>query len=260
LKEKNSWLCQLLFGKIELGDSMKKILLIIPAYNEEKNIKRVLKEIKKEITYADIVVINDGSEDNTSKLVEKENVRCVNMPFNSGYSNAVQTGIKYAFENNYDYVIQFDADGQHIAKEAKKLYEHMKKSNCDIVIGSRYIKDLKYHCPFFRRIGTKIFQIMVRLFCGKKITDPLSGFQCLNKEVIKEYSKISGYPEYPDANLIIEMLIKGYKIEEIPVKMRIRKYGNSMHSGIIKPIKYMIQMIYTIVFIMIKNIGKRSDR
>ena len=237
---------------------MEKVLLIIPAYNEEKNIKKVLSEVKSEITYADIIVVNDGSNDNTFTIVNKEGVKCIDMPFNSGYSNAVQAGIKYAYENNYDYVIQFDADGQHIAKEAEKLYKHIKKTNCDIVIGSRYLKDLKYKCPFFRKIGTKIFQIMIRIFCHKKITDPLSGFQCLNKKVIKEYSKISGYPEYPDANLIIEMLIKGYKIEEIPSKMRIRKYGKSMHSGIIKPIKYMIQMIYTIVFIVIKNIGKRS--
>lgn len=239
---------------------MKRVLLIIPAYNEEKNIRKVLNEVKKEITFADIVVINDGSSDNTSKIVKKEDVRCIDMPFNSGYSNAVQTGIKYAYENNYNYVIQFDADGQHIAKEAKKLYKHIRKTNCDIVIGSRYLKDLKYNCPFFRRIGTKIFQIMIRIFCKKRITDPLSGFQCLNKKVIKEYSKISGYPEYPDANLVIEMLIKDYKIEEIPTKMRLRKYGNSMHGGIIKPIKYMVQMIYTIVFIIIRNIGKRSDR
>ncbi len=236
---------------------MKKVLLVIPAYNEEKNIKKVLNEVKKEITYADIIVVNDGSDDNTSKIVKDENVSCIDMPFNSGYSNAVQTGIKYANENNYDYVIQFDADGQHIAKEAKKLYEHIRKTNCDIVIGSRYLKDLKYPCPFFRKIGTKIFKILVRIFTRKKITDPLSGFQCFNKHVIKAYSKISGYPEYPDANLIIEMLIKGYKIEEVPSKMRIRKYGKSMHSGIIKPIKYMVQMVYTIVFIMIKNIGKR---
>lgn len=239
---------------------MKKVLLVIPAYNEEKNIRKVLNEIKKDISYADVIVINDGSTDNTSKIVKKENIRCIDMPFNSGYSNAVQTGIKYAHENNYDYVVQFDADGQHIAKEAEKLYKHIKKTDCDIVIGSRYLKNLKYNCPFFRRIGTKIFQIMIKIFCHKKITDPLSGFQCLNKSVIKEYSKISGYPEYPDANLIIEMLIKGYKIEEIPVRMRIRKYGESMHGGIIKPIKYMIQMMYTIVFIMIKNVGKRSDK
>jgi len=93
------------------------------------------------------------------------------------------------------------------------------------------------------------------MFCKKKIADPLSGFQCLNKKVIKRYSKMGGYPEFPDANLVIEMLMSGYTIEEIPVKMRIRESGESMHGGIIKPIKYMINMFYTILFIVIQNIG-----
>ena len=176
------------------------------------------------------------------------------------YAMTIQTGIKYAKENNYDYVIQMDADGQHIAKEAKKMYEHMKKTNCDIVIGSRYLVDLGYPCPLFRRIGTKVFEFLIKVFCGKKIADPLSGFQCLNKKVIDEYAKMGGYPEFPDANLVVEMLYKGYKIEEIPTKMRLREAGESMHGGFIKPIKYMINMFYTIIFIVIQNIGKRGRK
>ena len=176
------------------------------------------------------------------------------------YAWAVQTGLKYAYENDYDYVIQFDADGQHIAKEAEKLYKEAEKNNIDIVIGSRYIKDMGYPCPVFRRIGTKIFELLIRLFCKQKIADPLSGFQCLNKKVIKYYAKMGNYPEFPDANLIIEMLIKGYKIKEVPVKMRIRKEGESMHGGIIKPIKYMINMFYTIMFILIKTPKRKEEK
>ena len=102
---------------------MEKILLIIPAYNEEENIGSVLKEIKKDISFADILVINDCSKDNTKKIVEENKVKCIDNIFNMRYAWAVQTGIKYAYQNNYDYVIQFDADGQHIAKEAMKLYK-----------------------------------------------------------------------------------------------------------------------------------------
>ena len=171
---------------------------------------------------------------------------------------AVQTGIKYAYMNNYDYVIQFDADGQHIAKEAIKLLEEIKRSDSDIVIGSRYLKDTGYPCPFFRKVGTKFFASIIKLICKKKIADPLSGFQCLNRKVIERYSQMGNYPEFPDANLVIEMLILGYKIEEIPVKMRLRENGESMHGGIIKPIKYMINMLYTIVFIIIQNPRKRA--
>ena len=100
-----------------------KILFVIPAYNEENNIKKVLEEIKKDVPFADIVVINDASKDNTSVIVKKEKTLCIDMLYNVGYAMAVQTGIKYASQNDYDYVIQFDADGQHIAKEALRLLE-----------------------------------------------------------------------------------------------------------------------------------------
>lgn len=234
-----------------------KVLFVIPAYNEGKNIEKVLNEIKQDVSYADIVVINDCSKDNTREIVLKNNVKCIDNVFNMKYAMAVQTGIKYAYENDYDYVIQMDADGQHIAKEAAKLYETILKDNVDIVIGSRYLEDLGYKCPFFRRVGTKIFEWLIKIFCKEKIADPLSGFQCLNKAVIREYATMGKYPEYPDANLIIKMFREGYKIKEIPVKMRLRENGESMHSGIIKPIKYMINMFYTIFFIVITTPKKK---
>ncbi len=234
-----------------------KILIVIPAYNEAENIEKVIKEIKKDINYADILIINDCSTDNTVNIVKKNNVKCITNAFNMRYAMAVQTGIKYAYENDYDYVIQMDADGQHIASEAEKMYKELKKSDADIVIGSRYLKDMGYPCPLFRRIGTKMFEWIIKIFTGKRIADPLSGFQCLNKAVIKRYAKMGNYPEFPDANLVIEMLLNGYKIEEVPVKMRIRENGVSMHSGILKPIKYMIEQFYTCVVIVVKYAGKK---
>ena len=237
-----------------------KILFVIPAYNEAENIQNVIKEIKRDVDYADILVINDCSKDNTEEIVKKNNIKCITNVFNMKYAMAVQTGIKYAYQNDYDYVIQMDADGQHIASEAEKLYKEMKKSNADIVIGSRYLVNTGYPCPLFRRIGTKMFEKIIQIFCKQKIADPLSGFQCLNKKVIERYSKIGNYPEYPDANLIIEMLLLGYKIKEIPTKMRIREAGESMHGGIIKPIKYMITQMYECVILVIKNVGKRRER
>ena len=235
-----------------------KVLFVIPAYNEAENIEKVLNEIKIDVNYADILVINDCSSDNTAEIVRKNNVRCITNVFNMRYAMAVQTGLKYAYQNGYDYVIQMDADGQHIAKEAEKLYKEMINSDVDIVIGSRYLYNTGYPCPLFRRIGTKMFELIISLFCHQKIADPLSGFQCLNKKVIEKYSRMGGYPEYPDANLVIEMLLSGYKIKEVPVKMRIRENGVSMHSGILKPVKYMIVQFYTCLIIFIKNIGRRK--
>ena len=107
----------------------KKVLFVIPAYNEEENIKKVLEEIKKDASFADVLVINDCSKDNTKKIVLESGVKCIDNIFNMRYAWAVQTGIKYAYQNNYDYVVQIDADGQHIAKEAVKLVECSEKEN-----------------------------------------------------------------------------------------------------------------------------------
>ena len=220
-----------------------KVLFVIPAYNEEENIEKVLKEIKDNVDFADIVVVNDCSTDNTKDVVLKNGVRCIDGIFNLKYAGAVQTGLKYAYQNDYDYVIQFDADGQHIASEAVKLVKEAEKTGVDIVIGSRYLKDTGYPCPFFRRVGTKIFEFLVKIFCHKRI--------------VARYSKMGGYPEFPDANLVIDMLLNGYSFLEVPVKMRLRETGESMHGGIIKPIKYMFNMFYTIFFILIQNFGKK---
>ena len=206
-------------------DIKDKILFVIPAYNEAENIEKVLKEIKKDAPFADVLVINDCSKDNTKEIVEKNGVKCITNVFNMRYAMAVQTGIKYALQKDYDYVISIDADGQHIPSEAIKLYEEAKKGNYDIVIGSRYLVDTGYPCPLFRRIGTKVFEILIRIFAHEKIADPLSGFQCINRDVIKRYAQMGNYPEFPDANLVLEMLLLGYKIKEVPVKMRLREAG-----------------------------------
>lgn len=235
-----------------------KVLIIIPAYNEAENIGNVLKEIKQDVSDADILVVDDCSTDNTAEIVKKAGFNCITNLFNMRYAWAVQTGLKYARDHNYKYAILMDADGQHIASEAKKLYETAIKTNSDIVIGSRYLKDLGYPCPFFRKIGTKFFSGLIKLFTKQKIADPLSGFQCLSEPVINYYAKCGNYPEFPDANLIIEMLLKGYKITETPVKMRVRENGTSMHSGIWKPIKYMVTQFYICVVLFVKYAGKRK--
>lgn len=236
------------------------IIFIIPAYNEEKNIIKVLNDIRKNTPMADILVINDCSTDKTEDILKQEKVVYLNHPFNMGYAKAVQTGIKYAYYNNYNYVIQFDADGQHLATEANKLFDKLREKNCDIVIGSRFLEKIGYKHSFLRQIGTKLFSVLIKIFCKKNITDPTSGFQCLNRKIVEHYSKLGNYPEYPDANLIIDLLLKGYKIEEVGVKMDIREFGESMHSGILKPLKYMIKIIYTIFIIILKKILERGKK
>lgn len=233
-----------------------KALIIIPSYNEAENLPKILDELSR-LDHSDVLVIDDCSNDNTPDVLKKYNVNYVRNIFNMGYARSVQTGIKYAYSNGYDFAIQMDADGQHAVSDAKKLYQHIKDDDCDIVIGSRYLKKTNYKCPAFRRFGTKIFERLIKLFCHKKIADPLSGFQCFNRKVMREYIQPDFYPEYPDANLIMEMLYRGYKIHEISVEMKSRESGESMHGGFIKPAKYMVGMLYSIGLIVLQNLRRK---
>lgn len=243
---------------------MKELLVIIPAYNEELNIIKVIEEIKRDVPEADILVVNDCSTDNTLKILIEEDINHVTTPYNLHYAGAIQTGFKYAAKKGYEYVAQFDGDGQHIASELSKMYKIARQDKADIVIGSRFIQRTNYKHSLFRRIGTSLFQNIIKLVCEKKITDPTSGLQVLKKNVYERYSKISNYPEYPDANLIIEMCFLGYSIEEIPVEMREREFGVSMHAGLWEPFTYMVRMMYSIFVILLKYKGikklKRESR
>ncbi|NOU66241.1 glycosyltransferase [Paenibacillus sp. LMG 31461] len=235
---------------------MKETLMIIPAYNEELNISKVIMEVKNDLNFVDILIVNDCSTDNTLDILKNtEGIQFISLPVNLGYSGALQTGFKYAVENEYNTVIQFDGDGQHIASEAKKLINLLNQEKADIIIGSRFKERSSYEHSFFRRLGTNIFKSIIKKSCNIEISDPTSGFQVLNKSVIKKYAQMNNYPEYPDANLIIEMLLQKYKITEYQVNMRNREFGESMHSGILKPMKYMIKMIYAIILILFQ--GKR---
>lgn len=239
---------------------MGKLLVVIPVYNEELNIEFVLRELERDLKNVDILFINDCSKDNTENILKKLNVKYINTPFNFGYSGVLQTGFKYAIKKGYSYVIQFDGDGQHIASEVNTLIEYSHKTKADIVIGSRFINKTDYKHNFFRSLGTNIFKIIIKQVTGETISDPTSGFQIINYNVIRRYASMGGYPDYPDANLIIKMIMEGYKVEEVSVKMRAREYGESMHSGIVKPIKYMIQMIYSIVLLITSLIIKGGNK
>lgn len=236
-----------------------RVLVVIPAHNEAESIETVISDVKKELKSADILVINDKSTDETAEIARRLGVKVIDNIFNLGYAYSIQTGIKYAHKHDYDFVIQMDADGQHPAAEAKKLLDAAIDRKADIVLGSRFVKDTGYKSPFLRRFGTKMFEGMIRTFCHKTIKDPLTGFQCLNKRIVEAYSRPGAYPEFPDAGLLIEMLMKKYKVIEVPVKMKLREAGVSMHAGFVAPIKYMVTQLYTCVIIFIKFIGRKYE-
>lgn len=235
---------------------MKKILLIIPAYNEEKNILNVFNSIKnynkENKDKYDVIVINDGSTDGTEKVLQKNKIPCINLISNLGIGGAVQAGFKYAEDNNYDVAVQFDGDGQHDVKCIKNIITPILKNEFDCVIGSRFIGNLsKFKSTFLRRVGIKLLSIEIMLFGGKVIKDPTSGFRAFNKNVIKYFA--NNYPlEYPEPISIVMLLKNKYKILEVPVRMKDRKNGvSSINSW--KSVYYMVNVILSIFIVSIKE-------
>jgi glycosyltransferase involved in cell wall biosynthesis len=236
-----------------------KTLVIIPVYNEYENIKKVIEEIRQELPDVDILIIDDGSIDNSQYLLRNlKNVISLVHPFNIGYALALKTGFKYAIEHEYQYIIQFDGDGQHIASEAHKLLNTIRELQSDIVIGSRFMEKSGYRHSFLRRMGTRIFRSLIKSTCNKEIFDPTSGFQVLNRSVFTHYARMPYFPQFPDANLIVEMILSGFVVHEVPVKMRNRFNGKGMHDGIFSSMNYMVLIIYNIIIILTKHQFKRS--
>jgi len=248
---------------------MNKILIIIPVYNEEENISSVIQELQQAAPSADILAINDCSQDETEQILRKSGVNYINCPYNLGYSGVLQTGFKYALTKGYPFVAQFDGDGQHVASELVKMFDEMNRKSCDILIGSRFLEKSDYHHPFLRRFGTGLFRIAIRMITKTRITDPTSGMQVLSKRVYSYYAQKFNYPEFPDANLVTEMILSGYKVRDVAVIMKEREFGESMHSGLLKSGKYMIKMIYSLILmifrfprhrrIVIKQSGAKSN-
>ncbi|MFX0134633.1 MAG: glycosyltransferase family 2 protein [Candidatus Hodarchaeota archaeon] len=203
-----------------------KILVIIPAYNEEKNISQVINKLRKDATFVDYILVNDASTDNTAEVARNMRVPVISLPINLGIGGAVQTGFKYAIENDYDIAIQVDGDGQHDTSQIPKLIKPIEEGSADIVIGSRYIKNSGYKTPIMRRIGIAFFSWLTSIICHQRITDSTSGFRALNKKAVDFFAR--EYPvDFPDTESLILLHRAGFTIKEIPVTMNQRLRGAS---------------------------------
>lgn len=219
-----------------------KVLIIIPAYNEELNIEATVKDVRNNTNY-DYVIVNDGSKDKTKEICQKNNFNLISLPINYGLTSAIQVGMKYAKENNYDIAIQFDGDGQHQAKELKKLVKGVTEG-ADIVIGSRFVTEHKPRT--MRMLGSNLISLIIKITTGKTIKDPTSGMRAYNKVAIEELVSNPGLSPEPDT--IVYMLKKKKLIKEVQVEMQERKFGESYLKPL-KAMKYMINMFCSIVFI-----------
>lgn len=223
---------------------MNRILAIVPAYNEEANIVSTIEDLKTNAPDVDYVVINDGSTDRTEGICRERGYNIISLPVNLGLAGAFQTGMKYALKHNYDYAIQFDADGQHAASYIDKLTEMAADSESNIVIGSRFVTEKK---PIsLRMMGSSLISAMLRLTTGKKITDPTSGMRLFDKAMIPLMANEFDYGPEPDT---LSLLIRRQAcVSEVQVGMRERTAGESYFNPT-KSIAYMMRMCFSILFV-----------
>ncbi len=227
-----------------------KVLVIIPAYNEEENILTTclnLDKIKKNLDYElDYIVINDGSKDNTLKVCLDNKLPVINLVHNLGIGGAVQTGYKYALKNNYDIAIQFDGDGQHDATFIDDLVKPIINNEVGMTVGSRYIKDISaFKSTKIRQLGIKVLSMVLKITTGVKILDMTSGFRAVNKDIINIFAY--DYPnDYPEPETIVTVIKRGYQVLEVPVKMHERLHGKSSITPL-KSIYYMLKVSYAMI-------------
>lgn len=222
----------------------KRVLAIIPAYNEEDNIVGTVEDLEKNAPDVDYIIINDGSKDATPDICRRNGYPMASLPVNLGLAGGFQTGMKYAKRQGYDYAVQFDADGQHSATYISQLVEAAEASDADIVIGSRFVDRKK---PFSARmVGSALITLMIRLTTGKKITDPTSGMRLFNFKMIPWFADELDYGPEPDTLALV--LRRGAKVEEIQVEMRDRVAGESYFS-FTKSVSYMLRMSVSILFV-----------
>jgi len=219
----------------------EKILVIIPAYNEEASIIDVVRKVKLADSNYDVLVVNDCSSDGTEIILRENFIKHLEMPINLGIGGAMHTGYLFAQQNNYDFAVQVDGDGQHDPNEIKKLLLAQQKSAAGLVIGSRFMSERSFRSSFIRRIGISIFAVTSWLLTGQRISDATSGFRLANREVIGLYARY--YPsDYPEPEVIVYLKNRGVKIVETPVRMKERQGGASSITPI-KSVYYMIKVI-----------------
>ena len=222
---------------------MSKLLIVIPAYNEEGNIVHVVNELVAHYPQYDYVVVNDGSRDHTAALCRQNGFRLIDLPVNLGLAGAFQTGLRYAAENGYDCALQFDADGQHKPEYIQPMLDEL-ESGADIVIGSRFLTVKKPKS--LRMLGSYLISWAIRLTTGQAICDPTSGMRMFNRRMVEEFALNLNYAPEPDT---ISYLIKnGAVVREIQVQMGERLTGTS-YLNFTRSIQYMLKMGLSILLI-----------
>ncbi len=226
---------------------MKKTLVVIPAYNESMSIRDVVCRIKEVLPESDVLVVDDGSTDNTSAVAKSSGAMVIDLPYNLGIGTAIQTGFLFAVQRGYGIVVRLDADGQHRPEDAKGLISPILNDEADMVVGSRFLSSDGggFKSTFARRAGIRLFSTLVSLIVRKHVTDPTSGFQAMNENVVKLFAQ-EYPPDYPEIEALVLANKAGFRVKEIPVKMLERKSGQSS-IDFAKSVYYVLEVFISIV-------------
>ena len=246
----------------------KDLLVIMPAYNEATCIGAFLDRLEAAgiPDLADMLVIDDGSTDDTGRIAGEHGCTVVAHVYNMGYGAALLSGYRFAVRRGYEYVIQIDSDGQHDPCNIRPVYDRLKgdgdAGGPDIVLGSRFLKGGKsFPISRLKKAAIGFFRKLVRLSTGKTVTDPTSGLQGLGSRALQYSSVYSNFDDrYPYANMLIQMLLLGYQVEEIPAVMHARGTGDGMHDGLARQAAYMAHMAVSICAVLSRSLVLKAKR
>lgn len=235
---------------------LKRLLVLIPAFNEEGAVGGVVKEVLSVIPGVPILVVDDCSEDGTRYVARDAGARVLPMPYHLGLGGCVQAGYRLAFELGYQYVVRVDGDGQHDPKYIPKILEILEREGCEMVIGSRFINGQGEHSGFLRSLGIVFFRLMLRPILGKTVHDPTSGFVGVNRTALALFSK--SFPlEYPEIEALVVLQRKRFRFVEVPVVMRPRRTGRTTITAL-KSLYYPFHVLLGVFVNVLKFEGRRK--
>lgn len=223
-----------------------KIMVLVPAFNEEGNIEQLVNDIRKNLPEGEILIVNDCSTDDTVNILGRmKGIRFLNLPFNMGIGGAVLSGFNYMYENGYDFLIRLDGDGQHPADQAESILGPVRDGRLDAVVGSRYLGGEASYTSFTRKLGIKLLSFLSAMILRKKMTDSTSGFRAYNRKAVEYLMR--DYPfDYPEPEEIYLLTRAGFRIGEVPVIMKERESGVSS-IGFIHTGYYLIKILISIL-------------